>query len=159
MTNINDDEYESSESTEVVLSLFGVLLKSTVEKELQWLSKSVEVDQSEHLKSIVFSAFVHEELGNCGDHIEDEVSGQVVLADMNEIFVSSGLFNEVEQDLNELNNVDGDLEFVKLVLPWVLGINLETTWVVTSGGLFFSSAERDGSFCRALTLIKMRENI
>jgi hypothetical protein len=35
---INNDENEASKTTEIVLSLLGVLLEGTVKEELQWLS-------------------------------------------------------------------------------------------------------------------------
>jgi hypothetical protein len=38
MAYIDNDENEASKTTEIVLSLLGVLLEGTVKEELQWLS-------------------------------------------------------------------------------------------------------------------------
>jgi hypothetical protein len=88
------------------------------------------MDKSENFEAVIFSGLIHEELWNGGDDIENEVPSQVILANVDEILMSSGLFDEVEQDLDKLDNVDGNLEFVELVLPWEVaaGVNLETTW-------------------------------
>jgi hypothetical protein len=117
------------------------------------------MDKSENLEAVVFSGLIHEELGHSGDDIEDEVSSQVILANVDKILMSSGLFNEVEQDLNQLDDVDGNFEFVELVLPWVLVINLETSRSLTSDGLFCVSTLWQYVFRWALTFVEMRENI
>jgi len=53
------------------------------------------MDKSENLEAVVFSGLVHEELWHSGDDIEDEVSSQVILANVDKILMCSGLFNEV----------------------------------------------------------------
>jgi hypothetical protein len=137
MTDINNNENEAREATEIVLSLLRVLLEGTVKEELQWLSQSVEMDKSEYLEAIVFSGLIHKELWNSGDNIENEVSSQVILANVDEILMCSGLFNEVEQDLDQLDYVDSNLKFVELVLPRELWVHLETAWIVANFSLFF----------------------
>ena len=132
MTYIDNDENEASKTTEIVLSLLGVLLEGAVKEELQWLSKSVEMDKSENLEAVVLSGLIHEELWHSGDHIEDEVSSQVILANVDKILMCSGLFNEVKQNLDQLNDVDSNLKFVKLILPGKIWVNLETANIVTS---------------------------
>jgi len=159
MTDVNDYENEASETTEIVLSLLRVLLEGTVKKELQWLGQSIEMDKSEDLEAVVFSGLIHEEFWDSGDNIKNEVSSQVILANVDKILMSSGLFNEVEQDLNQLDDVDCNLEFVELVLPWELFINLETTHSGTRDGLFFVSTCWYDIFTWALTFVEMRENI
>ena len=159
MTHVDDDKDEAGEATEVVLPLLGVLLEGAVEQKLQGLSQSVEVDKSEDLEAVVFSAFIHEELWYSGDNIKDKVSGQVILANVDEILVGSSLLDEIEQDLDKLNYVDSNFKLVKLVLPRVLGIDLEATWVKASGSLFFSSTERSYVFRSTLTFVEMGENI
>jgi len=50
---------------------------------------------------------------------------------VDKVLVCSGLFNEVEQDLDQLDDVDSNLKFVELVLPRELWVNLETAGIVT----------------------------
>lgn len=107
-----------------------------MKEELQWLGQSVEMDKSEDLKAVVFSGFIHEKLWDSGDNIKNEVSCQVILADVDKILMSSGFLNEVKQDLNQLDNVDSNLKFVELVLPRKFGVNLETSWCGTRGSFF-----------------------
>ena len=96
VTYVNDNEDKTGKATQIVLSLLGVLLEGTVKEKLQWLGQSVEVDKSEDLEAVVLSRFIHEQLWNCGDDIENEVSSQVILANVNEIFVCSGLFDKIQ---------------------------------------------------------------
>lgn len=170
MTDINDDEDEASETTEIVLSLLRVLLEGTVKEELQWLGQSVEVNKSEDLEAVVFSGLIHEQLWDSGDNIKNEVSGQVVLANVDKVLMSSGLLNEVEQDLNQLDDVDSNLKLVELVLPWELWVDLETSWCGTGDSLFCISTgwyniTNTVSICSvslgiyALAFVEMRENI
>jgi hypothetical protein len=115
------------------------------------------MDKSENLEAVVFSGLIHEELGHSGDDIEDEVSSQVILANVDKILMCSGLFNEVEQDLDQLDDVDSNLKFVKLILPGKLWVNLETANIVTSKSFFWSNIW--GYSIATFTFVEMRENI
>ena len=131
-----------------------------MEKNVQWLSQSVEVDKSVDLQSVVFSGFIHEDLWHRCDNIKDEISSQVVLADVVKILVGSGLLHEVKKDLNQLNDVDSDLKFVELVLPSVFRIDGEAADVLASGGLFWGSERTlwHDVLLTASTFVEMREN-
>ena len=87
------------------------------------------MDKSEQLQSIIFSRLTHHELWNSRNNVKNEVSTQIILENLSDIREWSGLFNEVEQDLDEQDDVDWELCFVELVFPMVLGVNFETAGI------------------------------
>lgn len=81
MAQVNDVKNKTCEACQIVLSFLGVLLKDTGKKELKWLSKLGEVDDSEQLQDVVFLSLMHEQFRESGYHIKDEESSQVVVTD------------------------------------------------------------------------------
>ena len=52
MTRVDNVENESSKSSEIVLSLLGILLKNASQDDVQWLGQSINVDNSEALEPV-----------------------------------------------------------------------------------------------------------
>lgn len=100
MRYVNNSEDEGAEAGEIILSLLRVLLEDASKKELEWLHKSHEVDQSEHLQPVVFKRFLeNHQVWNSSYHIEDEVTGQVIHRDGLDLLQGSSSLYKIEDDL------------------------------------------------------------
>jgi len=60
VTYVDNNENKTSKAAQVILSLLGIFLKSTMKQELEWLSQPVEMDDSESLKIVVLTRLIHE---------------------------------------------------------------------------------------------------
>lgn len=67
------------------------------------------MDDSERLEEVPFSGFTHKQAGQGGNDIEDEVTSQVVLSNLVELFQTVGLLHEIHKDFNEVDDVDDHL--------------------------------------------------
>ena len=71
------------------------------------------MNHSECLESIPLLSLAHEQLRNSCNNIKNEIEGQVVVSNSQQFLVSSSLLNEVENDLNEVNDVNGELNVLQ----------------------------------------------
>jgi hypothetical protein len=113
VTGVDNIKNKPSKASEIVLSFLRVLLKSTSKQKIQWLRKSINMNHSECLESIPLLSLAHEQLRNSCDNIENEIEGQVVESNRQQFLVSSSLLNEVENDLNKVNDVNGELNVLQ----------------------------------------------
>jgi len=113
VTGVDNIKNKPSKASEIVLSFLRVLLQSTSEQKIQWLSKSINMNHSECLESIPLLSLAHEQVRNSCNNIKNEIEGQVVVSDGQQFLVSSSLLDEVENDLNKINDVDGELNVLQ----------------------------------------------
>ena len=122
VTGVDDVQDEASKTGKIVLPLLGVLLEQAVEECVEWAGQSWDVDESEKFEPVILNSLTHEELRKSSSDIEDEVSGQVVVSNGSKLLVGSGLLNEVEEDLNEVDDVNGKLDLDKGLLICLLSL-------------------------------------
>jgi hypothetical protein len=119
VTDIDNVEDQASKRRQVVLSLLGVLLEEATKEEMQGLGKSGDVNNSEALQGVVRNWFAHEETGHGGNHVKHKVSEDVVISDVTQLFVCTALLDEVQEDLNKVDDVKGQVYSVEsLVFPY-----------------------------------------
>ena len=123
MGNIDNDQNEGAEASKVILSLLGVLLEDASQKELEWLGKSHEVDQSEELQPEEVEGLVVDQIGNGGNHIKDEEAGEVVDSNGLDLLECSGPLHEVEHDLKQVDDVDGVLDLLQGPLAAIVRVS------------------------------------
>lgn len=71
------------------------------------------MDESEHFKPVVRPLFVvKEQAWNGSDKIKDKVTLEIAATDAAKVLVSSAVLNEIQEDLNSLNDIDGQFNFV-----------------------------------------------
>ena len=71
------------------------------------------MDESEHFKPVVRPLFVvKKQAGNGSDKIKDKVALEIAATDAAKVLVSSAVFNEIQEDLDSLNDIDGQFNFV-----------------------------------------------
>jgi len=71
------------------------------------------MNDSEDLQNVVFHDFTHEKFRKSSDDIKNEESSEVVVTDLWQFFVGSGSFNKVEDNLNEVNDINSQFNFLK----------------------------------------------
>lgn len=71
------------------------------------------MDDSEKFQNIVVHLFPQEKLWKSGYDIKDEETGKVVVTDGGKFFVSSCSLNKVQNDLDEVDDIDGKLNFLQ----------------------------------------------
>jgi hypothetical protein len=55
---------------------------------------------------------VKEQAWDGSDKIKDEVALEIAATDAAKVLVSSAVLNEIQEDLNSLNDIDGQFNFV-----------------------------------------------
>lgn len=133
MRNIDNTQNERAETGQIILSLLGVLLKDASQKELQWLDKSHEVNESEHLQEIVLEALIEEnQFWDGTNHIKEEITGKVVYRNGLNLLKSSCSLHEVQDDLEKVDDINGPLDVLKGLLARVFRISevLIGDWVL-----------------------------
>lgn len=114
MGNINNKQNQRCESTQVILSFLRIFGESPVHEVFQRNRQSEDVDESENFKPVVRPLFVvKEQAWNGSNKVKDEVPLQVTATDAAEVFVSSAVLNEIQEDLNSLNDIYRKLDLVK----------------------------------------------
>lgn len=111
MTDIDDEQDEGAERCEIVLPLLRVLLKEALKHELNRLGESQEMDKSEKFHPVeLWALFEDDQLWDSCDNIKDEIAGEVTNGDLLKILVSSGLLNEIQSNLNNLEDINDHLD-------------------------------------------------
>ena len=110
MAQVYNVEDETGKTGEIVLSLLGVLLEDAGQEQLEGLSQLGEVDDSEEFQDVKLFSLTHEQFRKSGHHIEDEEPGQVVVTDGGKLLVGSGSLDEVQDDLDEVDDVNGKFD-------------------------------------------------
>jgi hypothetical protein len=84
-----------------------------VHEVLKWNCQSEDVDESENFKPVVRPLFiVKEQAWNSSNKIKDKVALKITTADAAKVLVSSAVLNEIQEDLDCLNDIDGKFNFV-----------------------------------------------
>ena len=117
VTGVDNVKNEPRERSEVILSFLWVLLERASQNELKWLSKSINMSHSEKLEPIVAHWLTHHKLRHRSCNIKEEVTKNVVLSNTFNIFVSSGFLKHIQDNLQEVNNINDQFDFVK---SWLL---------------------------------------
>jgi hypothetical protein len=90
-----------------------------VHKVLEWNCQSEDVDESENFKPVIRPLFiVKEQAWNSSNKIKDKVSLKITTADAAKVLVSSAVLNEIQENLNCLNDINGEFNLVKCFLSW-----------------------------------------
>ena len=71
------------------------------------------MDDSEDLQIVESHTFIHEKFWQGSNDIENEKSSKIVVTDLRQLFVGSGSLNEIQNDLNEVNNINGEFNIFK----------------------------------------------
>jgi len=129
MTNVDDEQDKSAERSEIVLPLFRVFLQETLKHELDWLSKSQEMHKSEEFHPVESWTFLeNDQFWDGGYNVEHEIACEVTNGDLLEVLMSSGLLDEIQSNLEDLEDIDDHLNIhhssIFVWLIWVLFINL-----------------------------------
>ena len=130
MTSVYNVENKPSKSSEVILPLFGVLLKSTAEQEIQGLGESVNMDHSERLEEVPFLSLAHEKHWDRSNDVENEVEGYVIVCNLRQFFMSSCLLNEVKNDLDKVDDIYSQLKLFKCTV--FIHCSFSSSWIIAS---------------------------
>ena len=145
MGDIDDTKNQCAETGQIVLSLLGVLLQDATKDDLQWLGESHEVDESEHLEPVELESLVEEdELWDGANNVKEEIAGEVVHGDGLDLLQGSGPLHEVEDDLEQVDNVDGPLNVLQSFLPLVVRVSVPLLghWVLVLIDIWEDDYER-----------------
>jgi hypothetical protein len=110
MTNVDDEQDQSAERSEIVLPLLRVLLQETLEHKLDWLGESQEMYKSEQFQPVEGETLPeNHQFWDGGYNVEQEIAREVTDGDRLEVLVSSGLLDEIQSDLEDLEDIDDHL--------------------------------------------------
>ena len=112
--NVKD---QPGERSEIILSFLRVLLERTSQNELERLSQSINMGHSEQLEPIVAHWLTHHKFGNCSCNVKEEVAENVVLSNTLNVLMGSGFLEHVQDNLQQVNNVDDQFNFIE---SWLL---------------------------------------
>ena len=68
------------------------------------------MDDSEEFQDVKLLSLLHEQFRKSRNHIEDKEPGQVVVADRGKFLVGSRSLHEVQDDLDEVDDVNGKFD-------------------------------------------------
>jgi len=113
VTNVDDEQDECAERSEIVLPLLRVLLQETLKHQLDWLGKSQEMDKSEEFHPVEIWTFLeNDQFWDGGYNVEDEIAREVTNGDLLEVLMSSGLLDKVQSNLEDLEDIDDHLNIL-----------------------------------------------
>mgnify|MGYP007025683482 CR=1 FL=1 len=75
------------------------------------------MSHSEQLEPIVAHWLTHHKFRNCSCNVKEEVAENVVLSNTFNVLMSSGFLEHVQDNLQQVNNVDDQFNFVE---SWLL---------------------------------------
>jgi hypothetical protein len=110
MTNVDDEQDQSAERSEIVLPLLRVLLQEALKHKLDWLGESQEMHKSEEFQPVEGETLPeNHQFWDGGYNVEQEIAREVTNGDRLEVLVSSGLLDEIQSDLEHLEDIDDHL--------------------------------------------------
>jgi hypothetical protein len=117
MTRVDNSQNENHKGNQVILSLLGVLLQQFLQHQAERFVNLVHVDESEELKWVPVDAFIEEDhLWDGSNEVEDKVSLDVIAHDLLQLASTDGLFDEVEDDFDGVDDVNGQLNLLESLL-------------------------------------------
>ena len=117
VTEVYHIDNKPEEAHQVILPLLRQFFKKELHQESSGFDKSVNVNKSGKFEGKVVDVLLEDDQArNGGNGVEDEVPLDVVQGDGLDVFIALGFLDEVEQEVHQLEYVEGDFNFVEGVV-------------------------------------------